>query len=441
MDPRPRGLLQAGREADTSALHPLPESLAWLALEHDLAEVLAKQREFGWAFDERAAYELESEIRLEAEALQREIIQRHPFTPHCTFTPKRGNKIKGYVPGAEFTKIVDFNPTSRDHIAWFLEQEGVKLKEKTDTGKWQIDESSLKKIDNPFAEKFFRLLELSKFLGLLSEGRNAWLKQVRKGRIHHWCLVSTNTHRCAHRNPNLAQVPSDPRFRKLFIASPGNVLVGADLQAIELRMLGHYLSRYDGGRYCEILLNDDIHQVNADKIGISRRDVKTVTYAFLYGAGDEKVGLSIDPTLKPNKAKQLGKQVKADFIAAIDGLESLVNAVKTAAERNGSIRSLDGRRIPVSSSHKALNYLLQSSAGVVAKRWVVLSNSNSFVYDGYATQVGFIHDEVVFDCRPEAQAELPLLIENSAALAGEFYSLKIPIEASASVGTSWADIH
>ena len=50
-------------------------------------------------------------------------------------------------------------------------------------------------------------------------------------------------------------------------------MVGADLSGIELRMLGHYLARYDGGRYADILLNGDIHQVNADKIGISRRNL------------------------------------------------------------------------------------------------------------------------------------------------------------------------
>ena len=92
--------------------------------------------------------------------------------------------------------------------------------------------------------------------------------------------IATSTHRCAHRNPNLAQVPSDPRFRELFVPSKGMVMVGADLSGIELRMLSHYLARFDGGRYADILLNGDIHQVNADKIGISRKQVKTVTYAF-----------------------------------------------------------------------------------------------------------------------------------------------------------------
>jgi len=74
-------------------------------------------------------------------------------------------------------------------------------------------------------------------------------------------------------------------------------MVGADLSGIELRMLAHYLSRYDEGRYADILLNGDIHQVNADKIGISRKLVKNVTYAFLYGAGDVKIGLTYDKLL------------------------------------------------------------------------------------------------------------------------------------------------
>ena len=112
---------------------------------------------------------------------------------------------------------------------------------------------------------------------MLAEGKNAWLRLVTKfSRIHHHCSVATATHRCAHRNPNLAQTPADLEFRKLFDATPGMKMVGADLSGIELRMLGHYLGRFDGNRYINILLNDDIHQVNADKIGISRRLVKTV---------------------------------------------------------------------------------------------------------------------------------------------------------------------
>ena len=96
-------------------------------------------------------------------------------------------------------------------------------------------------------------------------------------------------------------------------------MVGADLSGIELRMLAHYLARYDEGRYADILLNGDIHQVNADKIGISRRAVKTVTYAFLYGAGDAKIGHSFDSSLNDSAAKRKGKEIRSAFVDAIDG--------------------------------------------------------------------------------------------------------------------------
>ena len=145
---------------------------------------------------------------------------------------------------------------------------------------------------------------------MISEGVNAWQKLVTKSRIHHHCSVATSTFRCAHRKPNLSQVPANENFRKLFTASPNMVMCGADLSGIELRILSHYLARYDRGRYAEILINGDIHQTNADKIGITRSQVKTVTYAFLYGAGDTKIGHSYDKQLPEDKAIAKGKLIR-----------------------------------------------------------------------------------------------------------------------------------
>jgi DNA polymerase I-like protein with 3'-5' exonuclease and polymerase domains len=180
-------------------------------------------------------------------------------------------------------------------------------------------------IDIPFSRACAKCLTIKKKLGMISEGVNAWNKLVTgEGRIHHHCSVSTNTFRCAHRKPNLAQCPADKEFRELFIASPRHTMVGADLSGIELRMLAHYLGRYDGGRYADILLNDDIHQVNADKIGITRRQVKTVTYAFLYGAGNEKIGTSYDNSLQPKEARKKGSEIREAFVSAIEGLSELL---------------------------------------------------------------------------------------------------------------------
>src|SRR6056300_1685887 len=417
-------------------LPPLPD---WCSLEHQVAQILTQQELHGWYFNERQAYELESTLRSELESTTDALRARHPLIAGSEFTPKRNNKTSGYVEGCTFTRLKEFNPTSRDHIAWIMQQHyGWKPTQFTDKGKPVIDEVVLKDIGTPIALQFFRCLELTKSLGMLSEGVNAWLKLVKNNRIHHHCSVATNTFRCAHRKPNLAQVPSDADFRKLFTATPGLEMVGADLAGIELRMLAHYLARYDEGRYASILLHGDIHQVNADKIGISRRAVKTVTYAFLYGAGDAKIGLSYDPQLSSRQASSKGKEIRAAYMEAVPGLEKLVTAVKQKAQSSGKIRGIDGRSISCSSPHKALNMLLQSSAGVIAKRWMNIVNQE---LPPHTHQLAFIHDELQFETRPESADDLCTSLVRGAQRSGEYYSMRIRIDAEAKRGNNWAEVH
>ena len=422
-------------------METFPQIPEWIKLEHQVAQILTQQELHGWYFDEVAAWELESTLRRELENLNQVLRNRHPFVFGIEFTPKRSNKTQGYVEGAAFSKLKEFSPTSRDHIAWILQNfYDWKPTEWTDKGKPTIDEVVLESIPNDFAQMCSRCLDLTKKLGLLSEGVNAWLKLLKGNRIHHHCSVATVTHRCAHRKPNLAQVPIDAEFRKLFTASPNYVMVGADLAGIELRMLGHYLANYDGGRYANILINGDIHQENADKIGISRKLVKTVTYAFLYGAGDQKIGLSYDAQLSPNKAKEKGKEIRKAYIDAIPGLNKLIQATKKAAAR-GYVRSIDGRHISVDSPHKTLNMLLQSSAGVIAKRWMQIVHDEIKTFNIPAHQLAFVHDELQFETTPKYADNLSTSLVQGARKAGEYYNLRIQIEAEAKQGNNWYEVH
>jgi len=417
-------------------LSPLPD---WCALEHRVQDILTKQEIHGWYFDEQKAQQLESSLRREMEETQAILCGQFPFVAGPLFTPKRDNSTQGYRAGCEIQRIKEFNPTSRDHIAWILTTHlNVKLTKTTTTGKPIIDEIILTEIDIPFSRLCAKCLTIKKKLGMISEGVNAWRKLVTtSNRIHHHCSVATNTFRCAHRNPNLGQVPAGPEFRELFTASPGKVMVGADLSGIELRMLAHYLGRYDGGRYADILLNDDIHQVNADKIGITRRQVKTVTYAFLYGAGNEKIGMSYDNSLQPKEARKKGQEIREAYVSAIEGLADLLGAVSHKATQ-GHIMACDGRRVLVDSPHKGLNYLLQCSAGVVAKRWMVIAND---LVQVKASQLAFVHDELQYECEEGYADTLMETLENSAKLAGHYYNLRCPIAAEAKKGKTWADVH
>jgi hypothetical protein len=431
-------------------METFPQIPEWVEMEHKVQQILTEQELHGWYFDERSAYELESELRSTLESLSRTLRERHPFVAGSEFTPRRANKTQGYFNGCTFTRLKDFNPTSRDHIAWILSKlvdadmkpvYGWEPKQLTDTGKAVIDEVVLKEIGTPIALDFFKMLELTKQLGMLSEGVNAWQKLSINNRIHHHCSVATNTYRCAHRNPNLAQTPADERFRRLFKPTPGLCMVGADLSGIELRMFAHYLARYDGGSYGKILLNGDIHQVNADRVGVSRSDCKRIQYAILYGAGNEKIGLTYDPQLSPETAKRKGAKLRKAFLDAVEGLQDLVVALKAKVQAEGYINSIDGRSVPVDGPHKSLNYLLQSGAGIVARRWLLLANDEIKKQNIDAHQLAFVHDELQFEVSPAQANDLMQILEHTARLAGEFYNLRVPIAAEATQGSSWADTH
>ena len=424
-------------------MRPLPQIPEWVLLEHEVARILTQQELHGWYFDERAAWKLASSLRTKLEKTCKLLRDRHPFVAGPEFTPKRNNKTSGYIEGCTFTRLKETNPTSRDHISWILQTHyGWKPTQfAKKTGKPIIDEVILKEIGTEIALQFLTCLDITKKLGMISEGVNAWLKLCTSAnRIHHHCSVATNTHRCAHRKPNLAQTPSEHEFRELFQPTPGQLMVGADLAGIELRMLGHYIGRWSSD-FAETLLHGDIHQQNAERVGVSRRQIKTITYAFIYGAGNAKIGYSYDAQLSEKQATKKGKEIREAFVNAIDGLSQLLEAVKKKATEKGFLLSIDGRPIKVDSPHKALNYLLQSAAGIVAKRWLFIANQTIKSTGLCASQLAFIHDELQYECAPEHAGDLSTSLVYAAAAAGEYYNLRIPIEAEAKTGASWADVH
>jgi DNA polymerase I len=418
-----------------------------IKLEHDLATIMAKQEASGWPFDVVAAQKLEATLRTEMDQLADKMRETFPYVDGGQMVPKRPNQTRGYIKDAAFTKLKEFNPTSRDHIGWaFMTWRDWKPEVFTDTGRPKIDEGILMGIDTQESLIFARILELQKALGQLSDGANAWLKVVtRNGRIHHVCQLATNTGRNAHSRPNLGQTSSDPRCRKLFLPGEGMCQVGADASGLELRMLGHYLAHFDGGVFADVVVNGDIHQQNADRVGCSRKDVKTLTYAFIYGASDKKIGSSLDKSLDDRKAVTLGKEIRQKFLAAIPGLEGLLTAVAKKAEGD-VLKGLDGRPIRLQGKkHAALNYLLQSAGAIVCKRWNVIAyqqfNDLGYQWDIDYQWLGWIHDEIQLAVKPQIVSDAKFQLEWAIVQAGEYYNLKVPLASEAKDGLSWADCH
>jgi DNA polymerase I-like protein with 3'-5' exonuclease and polymerase domains len=221
--------------------------------------------------------------------------------------------------------------------------------------------------------------------------------------------------------------------------------VGADASGLELRMLGHYLSYFDGGSFADVVVNGDIHQQNADRVGCSRKDVKTLTYAFIYGASDKKIGTSLDKSLDYTNAAILGKRIRNKFLDAIPGLEDLLTMVNKKSASD-VLKGLDGRPIRLQGKkHAALNYLLQSAGAIVCKRWnvIVYEQLQTLGYQwGTDNQwLGWIHDEIQLAVQPHLINDFKFQLEWAIVQAGEYYKLKVPLASEAKEGLSWADCH
>lgn len=418
-------------------------------LEHEVQRIILEQERYGFAFDRNGAVDLYRDLLDRRDIIDRQLAEVFPpWTVKTPFTPKRNNKTKGYVAGETIFKesTTEFNPGSRDHVALKLQEKyNWKAEEFTPQGKPQIDESVLEKLEYPEAKLLAERFLLTKRIGQVAEGKNSWLNLEKKGVIHG--RVNTNgavTGRMTHHSPNIAQVPSTralygDRCRMLFQARPGRVLVGCDADGLELRCLAGFMAYFDGGEYVDTVLKGDkeagtdMHSLNANVLGCDRDTAKTWFYAFIYGAGDAKLG----SILKAGAGR--GKNARKAFLASLPALQRLITEVHGAVERRGYLLGLDGRRLYVRSVHSSLNTLLQSAGAIFMKRALVLLDEN---LEGLkANFVANVHDEFQIETEKENGREVGRRAVKSIRDAGEWYGFKCPLDGNFSIGETWAETH
>ena len=427
-------------------LHPK----AWW-LEHEVAKILQEQEQYGIKFDVDAATDLYGRLCGRRDELSRDLAGLFPdWEVRTPFVPKSNNKKLGYEKGVptEKVKIVQFNPNSRDHIAnRLVEKYGWEPREFTPEGKPRVDELVLGKLDYPEAQLLAESFMLTKRIGQLAEGENAWLKLERDGVIHG--SVNTNgavTGRMTHAYPNMAQVPSTRALygaecRSLFVARRGHLLVGCDADALELRCLASYMALFDDGEYVDVVLNGeksagtDTHSRNAKVLGCSRDDAKTWFYAFIYGAGNKKLGQIL------GKGAKAGAESKKAFFEALPALDKLISVVVSTAKDRGHLIGLDGRPLYLRSYHAALNTLLQSAGAVIMKQALVILHGDIKQYELPAHFVANVHDEWQIEVKEGSEHELGRRAVDAIRAAGDQLALRCPMDAQYCVGKNWAETH
>ena len=404
-----------------------------IALEHDVAAIIAQQEKNGFKLDVPYATVLLANLKGRLAEINEAMQKRWPPYAVERFSEKTGKRLKD--------EIVSFNPGSRKQIGEKLQELGWKPKKFTETGQPQVDETTLMNVDIPEAKLIAEYLLIQKRIAQIE----SWIEAVKAdGRVHG--RVITNgavTGRMTHHSPNMAQVPNSgslygPECRQCWTVEDGMVLVGCDASGLELRMLAHYMK---DSAYVKTVTEGsskegtDVHTINQKAAGLQTRDqAKTFIYAFLYGAGAAKIGSIVGGSYRD------GEKLIDSFLAATPALQALRSKVARYAAK-GYVPGLDGRKIWVRSEHSALNSLLQGAGAIVMKQALVIFEDKIRKSKWPVKFVANVHDEFQFECLPTIAEDAGKAARMSIIEAGEHFNLFCPLDGEYKIGNNWRETH
>ena len=432
--------------------------------EHEVKKIVHRQEQKGFLFDEVKAQPFYSELAGRRSELF-EVLKDSfgDIVTYKKFTPKVNRKDLGYVKGQEFTKkiVTEFNPNSEKHIMYWLKKKyNWEPIEFTKKGNPKFNEEVIKNLPYPEAVPLLEYAQVNKILTMLGDGDKGWLKMVTKeGRIHGGVNTQgAGTGRMTHSNPNLAQIPKgDPcddhkepvddckkcnsyklgkMCRVLFYVPRNHKLVGCDASGLELRCLAHYMN---DSEYTKILLEGDIHSANQEAAGLPTRDnAKTFIYGFLYGAGNAKIGSIV------GKGSKEGKRLKDKFLKGLPKLGRLIYQIKEVLRDRNYLKAIDGRRIPVRSSHSALNFLLQGLGALIMKYALVIADyrlQQEFTAGEDYEFVVNVHDEWQVESKEEVSQRVGEILQQSIIDSGIYLKLNCPLDGEFDIGNNWSETH
>ncbi len=420
-----------------------------IELEHNFAECIIRQEAHGFSFDVASAKKLYASLanrRLELEAI---LASAFPNWKKFvgTFRPKRDNKTKGYKVGVSIKRYKEqiFNPNSRDHISDRLMDRGWKPKVFTPDGKPKVDETVLNSLPYKEAKILSEHFTIQKRIAQLAEGKQAWLKLERNNKIYGKVIENgAISGRCTHNSPNVANVPSNSvpfgtECRSLFIAPDDFSLVGCDVASLELSLLAHFLFPYDDGNFKKSLLEGDIHSKNRETLGLAlRSQAKTTIYAFIYGAGNQKLGKIIEGSIKE------GKELRRKLLEKIPALKKLRDDALITFRNKKYLLGLDKRKLLARSEHSILNLLIQSAGSLIVKQATIILH-RKFKENGLTNNdvnmVAHIHDELQIESKSSLADTIGKLAVKSVQEAGEHFKIRLPVTAKYKIGKNWSETH
>jgi DNA polymerase-1 len=256
------------------------------------------------------------------------------------------------------------------------------------------------------------------------------------------------TGRLSSIEPNLQNLPIKTEqgqlIRKLFISSPGNVLLGADYSQVELRILAHLSNTKE---LIEAFREQkDIHTTTAMKVfGVKesevtatmRRQAKAVNFGILYGQG--AWGLSEGINVSQAEAKQFIE----DYYESFPGIYEYLTTVVAKAKEQGYVETILKRRrylpdlqssipsVRAFGERTAKNAPIQGSAADIIKQAMVNIDQKLKERKLKSKLIIQIHDELIFDCVPEEVDIMKQLVKQEMMNA---VVLSVPLDVEIGTG-------
>ena len=350
----------------------------------------------------------------------------------------------------------EFNINSPKQLGEVLFEELMLPSGKKTKSGWSTNADVLEKLrgKHPIIGEILEYRMLTKLKSTYADGL---LKVIAPdGRIHtNFQMTVTATGRLSSTEPNLQNIPVRKKLgaqiRKMFVASPGKVLVDADYSQIELRLLAHISG--DKAMQEAFLSGEDFHTVTASRVfGVPLDEVtpalrsraKAVNFGIVYGIS--AFSLAQDIGVYPSEAKAYMEAYLDKYHGVRDYMKSIVEEAKadgyvdTLFARRRYLPELKSANFNVRSfgERVALNMPIQGTAADIIKIAMVNVHRHLAEEGLEAKLILQVHDELIVEC-PDSEAErvkeiLTYEMENAAALS-------VPLTVDAHIGHSWAEAH
>lgn len=409
---------------DAQAMLPL-----YTDIELPLCPVLARMEQAGFLVDRKALYDFGESLTSSIEQLQQSIwaLAGEPFNIQ---SPKQlGNVL--------FERLM------------------LPAGKKTKTG-WSTNAAVLDKLrgKHPIIEQILDYRTLTKLKSTYADGL---LKEISAdGRIHtNFQMTVTATGRLSSTEPNLQNIPVrrelGAQIRKMFVASPGRVLVDADYSQIELRLLAHIAN--DETMIAAFRSGEDIHAVTASQVfgvplaevtPLQRSHAKAVNFGIVYGISAFSLAQDIGVFQSEAKAYM------DSYFAKYHGVRAYMTRVVEQAKADGYVTTLFGRRrdLPELKSSNfnlrsfgervALNMPIQGTAADIIKAAMVRVDARMRAEHLQARLLLQVHDELIVECpAEEAETVKAILVDEMEHVV----DYRVPLLVDAKIGASWAEAH